>query len=699
MRTFFASLWYTARSPSGVGSPARRPARLLGHLADVRARVGAQDGFLLIEVLISTLLVGVMVIATYNGLDSINRSTAEQRRHDEAADLAIQSQEQLRSDSATTLLALPAAGHSYTFSVGGTQYTITQKASYGNGGTETGCNASEKGSTGKGTYILISSTVTWPHSKSIPVTESSIITPPTGSALKVTVTNGGSMPTAGVPITVTYTPVEGESATTIEATTGSSGCALFAGIPATSATVEAKETQGIVTRWGSLYLPPTTVTLAPNVLTPLPLTLAPGGRIEPKFLWNGASSYTHAGNGGLSSVTEEVKGDTFVAFNLYMKEAPYFETGSNQTPFTMSGNLFEILPDTAGGAYAAAKSTTPTEPIKYPQGNLFPFPSSEDTWTVYAGDCTSNNPKPVTEAAKTTVVTPPFTEVVANGSSSPAVSVPMTYVLLNLYQKNQAEFKKNESVAWKWLETAKSYPVTITNTKCAGVKPNDETALKTQHTQLTTTGSVWGGHLEAPFQPFGEYGLCLYAAGKTYTVKPYTNASATTPVTRNIYLEEVSNKEKQAAREASEAATQTAREASEAPGRKKREEEEAAEAKTKATEESAKATRLSTEATEKANWEYTISHNGKPTATKNSEKAAEEAKQATKRAAAVATEKLAEEKRKSEETITAGIKTTEITKRTAAEAAEAAAETAAIAAEAKEISEKEVTVESGKTSC
>jgi Tfp pilus assembly protein PilV len=634
MRTFFARLWYTARSQTGIGSAERRPATRGVQLAYVRAGVGSQDGFLLIEVLISTLLIGVMIIATYNGLDTVNRSTVEQRRHDEAAALAMESQEQLRTNDATALLALPSTGHAYTATVGGTKYTITQKASYGNGGETTGCSATEKAGEGKGTYILISSTVTWPARVSSPVTESSLITPPTGSALKVLATNSASIAAPSVPIVVTYTPVGTTTANTVEAITNSAGCALFAGIPATSAIVTARETQGIVTKWGSLYLPPTEVTLAPNVLTELPLTLAPGGRLEAQFRYNGLATYTHKNNAGTSTLSpENVTGDTFVAFNVNMKEAPTFETGSNQETIKMSGKLYEVLPDTEGGAYKAT-AETPKEPIQYPQGNLFPFPTGENHWTVYAGDCSANNPQEVTETAKATVVKPETAEVSAGGSRS--VSVPLTYVALDVYHKTEAEITAIEPAKrWEMLETTSSYPVTITNSKCGGVTPNNETTLKTRHTQKTTIGSSWGGHLEDPFQPFGEYELCLYHAGKTYTVEPYTNTSQTTPVIRNIYLEELSNQEKEAARVAKEAATATARKAA--------------------------------ESAEKTAWEAEVRANKKSGSEKESEDRAKESAQKTKRIAAEAAEKTAETNEKT--------------------------------AEAKEINEKEVAVESGKTSC
>ncbi len=156
---------------------------------------------MLMEVVISALLVGLIVVATFTGFDVVNRVTAEQRRHNEAALLAAQSQEQLRSNPATTLDTLESEPHVYTRTVGGTVFTITQQAQPVNAtGTATGCNATETKSK-TSTNILITSTVTWPTlkaSKRPAVEQSSIITPPTGSALEVDITNGAAPADTGL---------------------------------------------------------------------------------------------------------------------------------------------------------------------------------------------------------------------------------------------------------------------------------------------------------------------------------------------------------------------------------------------------------------------------------------------------------------------------------------------------------------------
>ena len=82
------------RSALVRGRPALR--RLAGRNSGIDVR--SEGGFLLIEVMMSAMFVALIVVATLNGFDIANKTTAEQRRHDEANVLAAQSQEQLRTE-------------------------------------------------------------------------------------------------------------------------------------------------------------------------------------------------------------------------------------------------------------------------------------------------------------------------------------------------------------------------------------------------------------------------------------------------------------------------------------------------------------------------------------------------------------------------------------------------------------------------
>jgi type II secretory pathway pseudopilin PulG len=544
----------------------------------------AEDGFLLVEVIVSALLVGLLVVATLTGFDVANRASADQRQHNEAAVVAAQSQEQMRSDPASALLALAPPGHSYAQTVAGTTYTITQTAELlpANGSTGS-CSATES-KRQSGNDFRITSSVTWPQLTQAhrpAVVASSIVAPPTGSALEVDAVNA-AVPTAGVAgvtAIVTYTPVGGGGAVTLERTTESGGCVVFGGIPATSALVEFRETPGYVTRSGAKKAPSKEVKLAPNYTTHYSVLYNRAGAIKAEFKYSGSSEYTHLNNEGTTAIAESVTGDTFVALNAKMEASPDYELGSTRYG-PGSGGLFEPLPGSPG-AYEAAAST-PTD--------LFPFAEGENGyWSVYAGDCPENNPETLSGKA----VTLPAKVLVTPGGTT-SVPVPMSHVTLNLYRGTKAQAEGLGSNRWKNLETTSSYPVSITNVKCAGAAPLNETAAKTKHTQETTTGPANGGHLAAPFQPFGEYTLCLYAAAdnnKTFAAT-YTNKSVNGNGL-NFYLgqrsaqewtqqkskEETEAAEAKAKRERTEGEARAAREAAEAAARTAAEEAEQAEKK------------------------------------------------------------------------------------------------------------------------
>lgn len=481
-----------------------------------------EEGLALIEVVITAMLVALIVVATLTGFQDIDRTSADERFHDQAALLAAQSQEQLRTDPASTLDALVGASehrHSFTVKSDGNIYTITQGANYFNeskpGADCLATAASESNSKYDGDYLRVTSTVTWPELKAASreaVSESSIITPPDGSALEVDSTNGQSPEAAlsGVAAVVKYTGVEAPEATTLEGTTGSAGCVVFGGIPATSAKVEIKEIPNYVTTSGAVKVPAKEVTIAPNITTHDAVILNEGGAIKAKFMYTpttGAESSTYERESGKP---ETVAGDTFVAAFEEATNANEFTVGATKLEYEASG---EHKYKTVTGTYLPS-ATTPMG-ASYSKGDLFPFPSAvtKKYWVVYAGDCKENNANSIDSAVADGKAT------VLAGRTTEEVKIPTAYLLINVYS----------GTSGKTVETT-SWPVKITDTACekAPTPANASTANLT-HLQSTTTT----GHLEDPFQPFGKAKVCLAynttggsAVHRTYTISYNLTESA-----------------------------------------------------------------------------------------------------------------------------------------------------------------------------
>jgi hypothetical protein len=494
-------------------------------------------------VLISAVLVALIVVATFTGFDVVNRTSADQRQRNEAAVLAAQSQEQLRSDPASTLQLIRA--HEYTQVVAGTTYKITQATELQpSSGSGANCSVTEIKRQSANSY-RITSKVTWAAQERVgrpAVVASGLTTPPTGSGLEVDFDNATNV-TAGVPgltAIVKYTPVGSGAVVTLEQTAGSEGCVVFGAIPATSATVEVKETSGYVTVSGAPKFPTKEVKIAPNYTTHYPVVYNHGGSITAKFAYNNTTGkYKHLSNDGKSELEEQPVGDTFVAFNSLMVAKPDFEIGS--TRYAAATEVFNPLPSTF-----EAIATSPS--------NLFPFTEGEKgKWNAYAGDCVANEPEAVTAKAvkqPTALVTP--------GGAAEAV-VPTAYDTLNLYNATRKAVNEADAKAWEKLEVTKAWPVTITNSTCAAsAAPNNESAINVKHVQETSTGALYGGHLKDPFQPFGtEFQLCVYVSPKAY-IRKFANTKASGEVLP-IYLSQKSVTEKAEAKAAAEAAEAAAK--------------------------------------------------------------------------------------------------------------------------------------------
>lgn len=472
-----------------------------------------EDGLTLIEVVITTLFVALIVVGTLTGFQDISRTSADERFHNEATLLAAQSQEQLRSDPASTLNLISGTenhSHTYTVPIEKNTYTVTQEATYFNeskpGSDCLATAANESSSKNDGAYLRVTSRVTWPqisvtgHERE-PVTESSIITPPDGSALEVDATNGGYPEAAvsGVTSVVKYTGVEATEPTPLEGTTGTAGCVVFGGIPATSAKVEIKEIPGYVTTSGALKVPVKEVTIAPNITTHDPVILNEGGAISANFTFNNKGT------------VEKEPGDTFVAyFEEVTNPSTEFTVGDTESEFEYeSGGEHKYKPLTKESGYKSS-ATTPMG-SGYSKGDLFPFPYPSLTnkkWIVFAGDCKENNAHTIDTAVEDGKA------IVLPGKTT-EVNVPMAKLILNVYPGKSSEKKALDTAAEK---------VKITNTACeSSPVPNNASAKNLVHEQ-----SLSAGHLAYPYQPFGKEKVCLVGETTTKTTGSGRTAKTTT---------------------------------------------------------------------------------------------------------------------------------------------------------------------------
>ena len=449
-----------------------------------------EEGFLLIEVIVSALIVGLIVVATFTGFDNVNRFNADQRSHNQAVILAEQSQEQLRTDPVSTLDQLEGVPHTYSVTLDANEYKITQEAAPSNGSAATtGCNATET-TKQTGANVQITSSVTWLRLNATStanrpkVSLTSIITPPTGSGLEVDAGNAPA-PTAGVAgivSTVTYKPAGSTATSTVEGTTNSNGCFVFGDIPATAATVAISQKAGFVTPAGLLKWPTKELVIAPNLTTHYAVTYYQGGAIKANFQYEKKA---------VSSAGKTVTGNTFVVYNSAATAEPKFEVGSPLFTYEV-GNEEHYYPKTE----TYETSATTAKGSLYSAGDLFPFPES-NKWLVYAGDCLANNPASFTSSGLT------GTSVTVLPGETVEAAVPMSKVNLTIHEGTKAS---------PGALNTEHLPAKITNTACSSTVPLNASAVNLVHEQKTSEGG-----LTSPFQPFGAYSLTVEHASHKYT--------------------------------------------------------------------------------------------------------------------------------------------------------------------------------------
>src|SRR5271155_1991301 len=89
----------------------------------------SQAGFMLLEVVISALLVGLIAVGTLAGFEAAGKAGSDQRAHAQATELAAQDEERLRGGTETE-------PETKTASYSGTTFTITSSAQYASAAKE-----------------------------------------------------------------------------------------------------------------------------------------------------------------------------------------------------------------------------------------------------------------------------------------------------------------------------------------------------------------------------------------------------------------------------------------------------------------------------------------------------------------------------------------------------------------------------------
>ncbi len=385
--------------PPGLNARRRRRA------ADAQQGLRSEAGDTLIEVIISALLVALIVVATFNGLDGSNKASALARARSEADVLAQQEEARLRTEPVAKLSELESHPRVEVVTQNKTKFTITTTATYRPDATATtSCT-----STAAAEYIETSSKVTWAgESNAKAVVESGIISPPPDTTLLVQVADAAE-PVPGMTVAA-YGPASAPVEHTLETSAG--GCAIFALSPG-EYTVNVSR-PNYVTPDGDAnskedpeYEHSSTKYLVAETTSTLQVQFALAGEIEANF--TGAPA----------------EGDSFEASNAAMFSSAR-EFPSPSTVGTFKKEIF------------SGKT-------------VFPFPASEE-YSVYAGTCSSDSPEAVGS------VIAPKTVVPAGGIAHVTLTQPP--VNLKVMSGTKAGTVAEEGTA------VSGAAVTITDTKC-----------------------------------------------------------------------------------------------------------------------------------------------------------------------------------------------------------------------------------------
>lgn len=376
--------------------PATRPA--ISTFPSARERLRAQEGVTLVEVVVSALLVGLIVLSLV-GLDAVGRTTADQRRRSQAVQVAQQDQERLRAMSADQLAEL---NQTRTVTLDGVPFTITSTGRFigSSSGTES-CSTSA----GPADYARIVSTVDWSSNRRPAVVEQSIIAPRSGGSLIAQVLDQNGNAVSGASVTAVGTDQNTDSIRR-SANTDSSGCAIFGALLAGDYSASVSK--------------PDYVDYDGNAAPASAASVTPGN--------TSAAQFTVGNAGAIDAV-----------FRTPRPAAGY----TDQLAPSMSWN------NTLMGAFDFASPTTgPADQISTTR-TLFPFNTTTPSgpYTIWAGRCAGA--MPTTAADRTTVSVLPGRNASAS-VTMPSLVIAVTYTSSSTIDVKPSHIELTDSCSQNW---------------------------------------------------------------------------------------------------------------------------------------------------------------------------------------------------------------------------------------------------------
>jgi prepilin-type N-terminal cleavage/methylation domain-containing protein len=366
-----------------------------------RSRLHGEDGFTLIEVMVSAVIVVLLAASVAKALIASTDFSGYERYRSQADEVAQQDQERLKSMSDAQLANLD---QTRNVAVGPTTYTLHSTATFLSSSGTSSCTS------GNTAYFKVTSTVAWNATKGNPVhnvTEETIITRPVSGSLTLKVNDQAGNGLSGV----TVTPTGTNTGYTTNGVTDPTGCAAFAGLPVDGYTLALSDT-GYVDVDGNANPSEAASVNSTGVTAATQMVMGQAGSLNASFAtWDATSGATPIA----------APGTTVPGFEL-----SYYGSGA--------GNHMTVFKTTG--------STTVSAP-NLSANNLFPFaltgPSYTNNYQVWAGSCPQEQPLQPPAGMDTASVTPGgyATPVVAepaidvavknNGSYVPPTDVKITF--------------------------------------------------------------------------------------------------------------------------------------------------------------------------------------------------------------------------------------------------------------------------------